>query len=100
MIDWVQNLPVVWMTIVVFCGTYLTSGVIWWAVMKLATGQAPRAFKSISPGMLSPLGIIFGLFLCFVAAQVWGDVDRAKTAVSHEASVSAPVDSPRKQFPR
>jgi hypothetical protein len=35
--------------------------------------------------MLPPLGIIFGLFVGFTAAQVWSDNDRAGTAVSREA---------------
>ena len=36
--------------------------------------------------MLPPLGIIFGLFVAFVASQVWNDIDRAKAAVNREAS--------------
>src|SRR5258708_36033047 len=36
--------------------------------------------------MLAPLGIIFGLFVAFTAAQVWSDNDRAGAAVSREAS--------------
>jgi uncharacterized protein YqgC (DUF456 family) len=30
--------------------------------------------------MLPPLGIIFGLFVAFTAAQVWNDNERANTA--------------------
>jgi hypothetical protein len=30
--------------------------------------HAPRAFKAISPGMLPPLSIIFGLLVAFLAA--------------------------------
>jgi len=36
--------------------------------------------------MLPPLGIIFGLFVAFTAAQVWNDNERANTAVDREAS--------------
>lgn len=86
MIDWLHDLPVFWMALVVFGGTYLTAGVIYWVVMALAVGERARAFKGISPGMLSPLGIIFALLVVFVASQVWNDVDRAKTAVNREAS--------------
>jgi hypothetical protein len=32
--------------------------------------RARRAFKAISAGMLPPLGIVFGLFVAFIAAQV------------------------------
>ncbi|MET0380606.1 MAG: DUF4239 domain-containing protein [Methyloceanibacter sp.] len=45
-----------------------------------------RAFKALSPGMLPPLGIIFGLLVGFVAVQVWNYFDRAKLAVAAEAS--------------
>jgi hypothetical protein len=36
--------------------------------------------------MLPPLGIIFGLFVAFTAAQVWSDNERANVAVDREAS--------------
>ena len=86
MIDWLHALPVGWMAFVVFVLTALVTGAIYWLVMALATGERARAFKAISPGMLSPLGIIFGLLVVFMAAQVWGDFDRATAAVDREAS--------------
>jgi hypothetical protein len=55
-------------------------------VTVLATGARARSFKAVSPGLLPPLGIIFGLFVAFTAAQVWNDNERANTAVSREAS--------------
>jgi hypothetical protein len=64
----------------------VASGVIYWLVKALAVGARTAAFKGVSPGLLPPLGIIFGLFVAFVAAQVWNDVDRAKVAVNSEAS--------------
>lgn len=86
MADWLHELPVVWMAVVVFAATYAMAAAIYGVVLALATGERARAFKAISPGMLSPLGVIFGLFVAFVAAQVWGDNDRASGAVMHEAS--------------
>ena len=86
MIDWLHNLPLGWMALVVFVVTYLVAAGIYWLVMTLAVGERGRAFKAISPGMLPPLGIIFGLLVAFIAAQVWGDLDRAHAAVNREAS--------------
>lgn len=86
MSDWIHTLPVVWMAVVIFGGTYLGAAAIYSLVMALAVGERARAFKGISPGLLPPLGIIFGLLVAFLAAQVWGDVDRANTAVNREAS--------------
>jgi len=86
MSDWIHALPVVWMAVVVFGGTYLGAAVIYSVVMFLSVGERARAFKAVTPGLLPPLGIMFGLLVAFLAAQVWGDVDRANTAVNREAS--------------
>ena len=86
MIDWLHNLPLGGMALAVFVVTYVVAAGIYWLVMALAVGERARAFKAISPGMLPPLGIIFGLLVAFIAAQVWGDLDRAHAAVNREAS--------------
>jgi hypothetical protein len=57
-----------------------------YAAQRLAKGERARAFKAVSPGLLSPLAIIFGLFVAFTAAQVWSDSDRANAAIDGEAS--------------
>jgi hypothetical protein len=91
MSDWLHNLPVIWIALVSFGGTYLLAAAIYIVVMALATGERAIAFKGVSPGMLPPLGILFGLFVAFTAAQVWTDTDRATTAVTREASALSSV---------
>ncbi|MGB8894079.1 MAG: hypothetical protein WCD13_07180 [Pseudolabrys sp.] len=86
MSDWLHNLPIVWMALVVFGFTYLLAAGIYGLVTILAKGERTPAFKVISPGMLPPLGIIFGLFVAFTAAQVWSDNERANATVDREAS--------------
>jgi hypothetical protein len=86
MSDWLHNLPILWMTFVVFGFTYLLAAGIYGLVKFLAKGERAHAFKVIAPGMLTPLGIIFGLFVAFTAAQVWADNQRANAAVDREAS--------------
>ena len=92
MSNWLLNLPVVWMAIVIFAGTYLLAAAIHWVVTRLAADERGRAFKALSPGMLPPLGIIFGLLVGFIAAQVWSDFERAKVAVANEASALRSVN--------
>ena len=86
MSDWMHALPLGWMALVVFGGTALVTAAIYWIVIHLATDERARTFKGVSPGLLPPLGIMFGLLVAFIAAQVWGDIDRANAAVNHEAS--------------
>ena len=49
--------------------------------------------------MLTPLGIIFGLFVAFTAAQVWADNERANAAVDREASALRAVVVLASAFP-
>ena len=86
MSDWLHSLPVVWMAVVIFLATYVVTFAIYWIVLRLAVGERVKGFKAVSPGLLPPLGIIFGLLVAFLASQAWGDVERAHTAVNREAS--------------
>ena len=99
MSDWIHALPLGWMALVVFGGTALVTAAIYWIVLGLATGERARAFKALSPGLLPPLGIMFGLLIAFIAAQVWGDIDRATAAVNHEASALRAVVLLVRPFP-
>ncbi len=84
--DWLHELPLIWMALIVFSATYLFAILVQTIVGMLAIGERAGAFKAVSAGMLSPLGVIFGLFVAFTAAQVWSDNDRANAAVNCEAS--------------
>jgi hypothetical protein len=84
--DWLLNLPLLWMAVVVFAATYLLAAGIYWVVTRLAVNDRARAFKAVSPGMLPPLGILFALLVGFIAVEVWNNYDKAKVAVATEAS--------------
>src|SRR5262249_27123664 len=86
MVDWLLNLPLLWMAVVVFAATYLLAAGIYWTVFRLAMNDRARAFKALSPGMLPPLGILFALLVGFIAVEVWNNFDKAKVAVASEAS--------------
>jgi hypothetical protein len=84
--DWLLNLPLPWMALVVFLATYLLAASVYLVVTRLAVNERARAFKAVSPGMLPPLGILFALLVGFIAVEVWGNFDKAKVAVTSEAS--------------
>src|SRR5215470_15527850 len=84
--DWLHNLPIVWMALLVFGLTALATAAILVVVMVLSVGERARSFKAVSPGLLPPLGILFALFVAFTASQVWGDNNRANSDVDREAS--------------
>jgi len=100
MSDWLHNLPVLWMSLLVFGFTYLVTAAIYVAVSVFAVGEGARSFKAISPGLLSPLGIIFALFVAFTASQVWTDTEKAKAEIDREASALRTVVMLANAFPR
>ena len=100
MSDWLHSLPVLWMAILVFGFTYLITAGIYAVITVLAVGERARSFKAISPGLLPPLGIIFGLFVAFTATQVWTDTEKAKAEIDREASALRSVVILATTFPK
>jgi Protein of unknown function (DUF4239) len=77
------ELPVVWMAVVIFATTYVVAAAVVWCATRFwdnKRGHLPDR------GILSPIGVVFGLLVVFTAAQVWGDLERASNAVTSEAS--------------
>jgi hypothetical protein len=85
-ISWIHNLPIVWLIVVVFAAMFALTAAIYFVVVTLAVGDRGRAFKAVSPGMLPPMGLVFGLLVGFLVAQLWGDTTQARDAVNNEAS--------------
>ena len=100
MSDWLHNLPLISMALLVFSFAYLIAAVICVVVTALAEGERARSFKAVSPGLLPPLGIIFGLFVAFTATQVWNDNEKAKTEIDREASALRSAVIVANSFPR
>jgi uncharacterized MnhB-related membrane protein len=73
------------MALVVFGVTSMAAAVAHVVTRRLALGRHGKSYMSVSPGLLSPVGIIFGLFIAFTAAQVWNDTTRASIAIDSEA---------------
>jgi hypothetical protein len=99
MADWLLNLPVVWMSVLIMAVVYLITAGIYLIVTALAVGDRARAFKAISPGMLPPLAVLFGLLVGFLAAQDWSEGERAGAAVNREASALRTVALLADAFP-
>jgi hypothetical protein len=97
--DWLHNLSVLWLAAFVFAVAFVVTAAIYATVISLSTGERGRAFASLSPGMLPPMGIVFALLVGFLAAQVWSSGDRAATAVSEEASSLRAVVLLSSEFP-
>src|SRR4051794_11735197 len=83
---WLHELPVALIALVVVVGVALLVAVVYLVAMRIAASGRREAMQALSPGLLPPLGIVFALIVGFLAAGVWGDSDKARDAVSSEAS--------------
>lgn len=83
---WLYSLTIGKMTVLIFAISFFFTWIIYVVVKILAVGERAKSFKSISAGMLPPLGVVYGLFVTIIASQVWADIDKANTAVYREAS--------------
>jgi hypothetical protein len=84
--DWLHSLPVVLLMVLVFAFVFVVAAAIYAIVVGLAVGERGTAFGAVSPGLLPPMSLVFGLLVGFLAAQVWSDGTSAQTAVNREAS--------------
>jgi hypothetical protein len=96
---WLLGLSVAWLALLVLGATTLVTGGLYAGVIALSRDDRwGAAFKTFSPGMLPPLGLLFGLVVGFLVAQVWSDADRAQQAVNREASSLRAVDLLANEF--
>lgn len=86
MIGWLEALPTGWLIIVIFAGTSLLTAAIYLVALRLAAGPHGAAITGVSPGLLSPMGLVFGLIVGFLVAGLWSDLGDARDAVNREAS--------------
>jgi len=62
MSDWLHNLPIVWMALLVFGLTALGTAAIYVVVRALSVGERARSFKAVSPGFTTADGHPFRTF--------------------------------------
>jgi hypothetical protein len=84
--SWLHSLPVVLLIAIVFAFVFLLAAATYAIVVGLAVGERATAFGAVSPGLLPPMALVFGLLVGFLAAQVWSDGSSAQAAVDREAS--------------
>jgi len=97
-IDWLHSLSIVALVLVVCAATGLVTAAIYVIVTRLAAGGQRDALAAVSPGMLPPMALVFGLLVGFLAAEVWSSSSSAQGAVNNEAGALRSVDLLDREF--
>jgi hypothetical protein len=86
MVDWIQSqtTPVIVLCTLAFC--YALAVIAFALATTLSRRPVGEELKTISPVTLTPLAVILGLLIAFLASRVWDNATRAGEHVGQEAS--------------
>jgi len=82
---WIEAQSTLIIGVFVFGLCYLVTIVILCLALMLSERPVAQRLKEIAPTTLTPLGVILGLLIGFLAARVWTNLDRAVGYVGDEA---------------
>jgi hypothetical protein len=85
MILWVESQSAPVIAVIAFAASYAVVLLLVWATAALARRPIWVELKATTPVMLTPLAVVTGLLIAFLAARVWGNLDRANGYVAQEA---------------
>jgi hypothetical protein len=78
-----RSIPII--GLIVFAWCYVIAAAIYAAVRWAARRGGAPTFNAVSPVTLTPLAVVFGFFVGFLAVDVWPNFERARAAVAQEA---------------
>ena len=82
---WIETQPTFVIGFFVFGSCYLLATVILCLALMLSRRAVAQRLQPIAPVTLTPLGVILGLLIGFLAARVWTNLDRANQYVGQQA---------------
>jgi hypothetical protein len=86
MLWWLETQETLVIVLIVFAFCYLLAALILVGLAILSRSPIAGALHVTTPAMLTPLAVIFGLVIAFLATRVWGNLDHAQAYVVEEAS--------------
>jgi hypothetical protein len=99
MMMWLTYAPLPLLAFLIFFALYLVAALVLGVLVLVRRRGHLSSLGPLSPGLLSPMGLIFGLLVGFLVADVWSDRDQAADAVSQEASALRDADLLIAAFP-
>jgi hypothetical protein len=86
MVLWIESQDAAVIGLLVFGICYAFALLILAGAVVLGRRRVALDLKATTPTMLTPLAVIAGLLIAFLAAHVWSTLDRAKALIGQEAS--------------
>ena len=82
---WIESQSPATIALITFGLSYASAAVMFVFSRAVASHRFAAALKATTPVMLTPLAVLIGLLIAFVASRIWGNYDRAYALVRDEA---------------
>jgi hypothetical protein len=99
MIHWIESQSTTVIAVVLLGICYAVAAATFGVTMILSRRPIGQQLQAVSPVTLTPLAVILGLLIAFLAARVWENVGHGNEYVSQEASALSKVLLLAKAFP-
>ena len=85
MLLWIESQPAMVIALIAFGACYLCAAIIFVIARVFVTQRIANELKATTPVMLTPLSVLTGLVIAFVASRIWINLDHANAVVRDEA---------------
>ena len=86
MVLWIESQETRVIALIVFALGFIASAIIFLVVVLLHKRDTGGNMKATSPVMLTPLSVLVGLLIAFLASHVWANLDHANANLGQEAT--------------
>lgn len=86
MVLWIESQPTPFIALLVFAISYALATIIFLVAVTISRSRIAEELKGMTPAILTPLAVIAGLLIAFLASRVWSNLDLANGYIAHEAT--------------
>ena len=97
---WIESQPAIIIALIAFGACYLCAATIFGIARVLVSQRIATELKATTPVMLTPLSVLTGLVIAFVASRVWINFDHAHAIVRDEARSIEKIVTLADRFPQ
>ena len=91
MILWIESQDAAIISLLMFAICYAIAGAIFSVATMISQHRIAAELKALTPVLLTPLSVITGLLIAFLASRVWANLDRANAYVAQEANAISEI---------
>jgi hypothetical protein len=91
MILWIESQDAAIIAFLMFAICYAIAGAIFSVATMISQHRIAAELKALTPVLLTPLSVVAGLLIAFLASHVWNNLDRANAYVAQEANAISEI---------